>query len=109
MSSQRDNLEALTAANRAAVEGIKAVTECQAKILQETMQALAAAMNARAKVTSPQQMITTEAEPGCVLIAPVAAPATTADFTVAHSHRESSGARPDPNVAKLTPRCDAIA
>lgn len=62
VASQRDNLEALTAANRAAMEGMKAVTECQAKILQETMQALAAAMNARTKVTSPQQMIATEAE-----------------------------------------------
>ena len=62
VASQRDNLEALSAANRAALEGAKAVGEWQAKILQEMMQALTAALSARAKVTSPQQMVATEAE-----------------------------------------------
>ena len=62
VASQRDNLEALGAANRAALEGAKAVGEWQAKILQETMQALTAAMSARAKVGTPQQMVATETE-----------------------------------------------
>jgi phasin family protein len=62
VASQRENLEALSAANRAAVEGSKAVGEWQGKILKETMQALTDAMSARAKVTTPQQMLTTEAE-----------------------------------------------
>jgi phasin family protein len=62
VASQRYNLEALTASNRAALEGFKAVGEWQVKILQETMQEMSAAMSARAKVTSPQQMVATEAE-----------------------------------------------
>ena len=62
VASQRDNLEALGAANRAALEGAKAVGEWQARILQETMQALTAAASARAKVGTPQQMVATETE-----------------------------------------------
>ncbi|MCU0893496.1 MAG: phasin family protein, partial [Rhodospirillales bacterium] len=37
MASQKKNLEALTQANRIALEGMQAVAERQAKILQETM------------------------------------------------------------------------
>ena len=38
VASQRSNLEALSAANLAAMQGVKAVGEWQVKILQETMQ-----------------------------------------------------------------------
>lgn len=62
VANQRENLEALSAANRAALEGAKAIGEWQAKILQETMQAMTTAMSAGAKAGTPQQMVTTEAE-----------------------------------------------
>jgi phasin family protein len=62
VASQRENLEALTAANRAALEGVKAVGEWQAKILQETMKELTTAISGLTKVSSPQQMVTTEAD-----------------------------------------------
>lgn len=62
VASQKDNLEALSAANRAAVEGVKAVGEWQVKILQETVQELTTAIGGLAKVGSPQQMIAAETE-----------------------------------------------
>lgn len=62
VSSQRQNVEALSAANYAAMEGIKAVGEWQMKILQETMQELTAAIGGLAKVGSPQQMVAVETE-----------------------------------------------
>ena len=62
VANQRENLEALSAANRAALEGAKAVGEWQAKILQETMQALTAAIGGLATAGSPQQMVATQAE-----------------------------------------------
>ena len=62
VASQKDNLEALSAANRAAVEGIKAIGEWQVKILQETVQELTTAIGGMAKVGSPQQMIAAETE-----------------------------------------------
>ncbi len=62
VASQRNNLEALSAANRAAVEGIKAIGEWQVKILQETVQELTTAIGGMAKVGSPQQMIAAETE-----------------------------------------------
>jgi phasin family protein len=60
--SQKDNLEALNAANLAAVEGLKAVGEWQVKILEETMRELSAAISRLGKINSPQQMVTTEAD-----------------------------------------------
>ena len=62
VSSQRQNVEALSAANYAAMEGIKAVGEWQMKILQETMQELTAAMGSLANIGSPQQMVAVETE-----------------------------------------------
>ena len=62
VSSQRQNVEALSAANYAAMEGIKAVGEWQMKILQETMQELTAAIGSLANVGSPQQMVAVETE-----------------------------------------------
>lgn len=62
VASQRENLEALSVANRAAMEGIKAVGEWQMTILQQTMQDLMAAMGSLANVGSPQQMVAVETE-----------------------------------------------
>ncbi len=62
VASQRDNLEALSASNRAAVEGVKAVGEWQMQILKETAQELTAAIGGLTKVGSPQEMIAAEAD-----------------------------------------------
>jgi phasin family protein len=60
--SQKDNLAALNAANLAALEGLRAVGEWQVKLLEATIHELSAASGKLAKVNSPQQVITTEAE-----------------------------------------------
>lgn len=62
VASQRQNLEAVGVANRAALEGIKAAGEWQVKILHETMQQLTAAIEALAKQGSPQEAVVTETE-----------------------------------------------
>jgi len=62
VASQRDNLEALSASNRAAMEGMKAVAEWQVKILQETVKELSSALGGLGKVGSPQQMVAAETD-----------------------------------------------
>lgn len=62
VASQRENVEALSTANRAAMEGIKAVGEWQMTIFQQTMQELTTAMGSLANVHSPQQMVAAETE-----------------------------------------------
>ena len=62
VASQRDNLEALSASNRAALAGMKAVGEWQVKILQETMQELTAAISGLTKGGSPQEIAAAETE-----------------------------------------------
>jgi len=59
---QRENLEALSASNRAALAGMKAVGEWQVKILQETMQGLTTAISNLTKGGSPQEIAAAEAE-----------------------------------------------
>lgn len=55
ISSQQKNLEALTAANQSALEGIQAVVTRQAEIMQQTMNATASAVEDLSKSTSPQE------------------------------------------------------
>ena len=62
VQSQRKNLEALTAANRVAFEGVQAVAKRQAEILQETMNEAAGALDAVAKSGSPQEAAAKQAE-----------------------------------------------
>jgi phasin family protein len=62
VASQRDNLEALTAANQAAVDGFKAAAQWQQKIFQETLRELGEAITARSHSVSPQPWGATEAE-----------------------------------------------
>ncbi len=62
VASQRENLEALSASNRAALAGMKAVGEWQVKILQETMQGLTTAISNLTKGGSPQEIAAAEAE-----------------------------------------------
>lgn len=62
VASQRDNLEALSTANRAALDGMKAVGEWQVKLLQETMRELRAAIETVAKGGSAQDIVAAETE-----------------------------------------------
>ena len=62
VASQRENLEALSTANRAALEGVKAVGEWQAKLLQETMRELRAAIEALANGGPAQDIVATETD-----------------------------------------------
>ncbi|HYN77196.1 MAG TPA: TIGR01841 family phasin [Lamprocystis sp. (in: g-proteobacteria)] len=62
VASQRDNLEALSASNRAAFEGFKAVGEWQVKLLQETMLELSTAISGLALANSPQSFVNAETE-----------------------------------------------
>ncbi len=62
VESQRKNLEALTNANRVAIEGVQAVAKRQAEILQETMDEASAAMDKLTKAGSPQDAAANQAE-----------------------------------------------
>lgn len=56
VATQRDDLEALTKANRAAIEGMKAVAELQVKILKETMDEISDVAGGLTKAGSPQDL-----------------------------------------------------
>ncbi|MCM8594624.1 phasin family protein [Accumulibacter sp.] len=62
VASQRDNIEALTAANRAAVEGFQAVGQWQGRILHETVEQLKAAVETLAARGSAGDIAASEAE-----------------------------------------------
>lgn len=57
VASQKDNLEALTMANRVALEGMKSVAEWQVRILKETLTGLTRAANELAAVSTPQEVV----------------------------------------------------
>lgn len=62
VESQKKNLEALTAANRVAFEGLQAVAKRQAEILQETMNEASKAVDSVAKAGSPPEMAAKQLE-----------------------------------------------
>lgn len=62
VDSQRKNLEALTAANRVAIEGMQAVAKRQAEILQETMDEVSSALERFTKAGTPQDAAANQAE-----------------------------------------------
>jgi len=62
VAMQRDNLEALSASNRAALEGMKAIGEWQVKILHATLQQLNTAIEGLSCSGSPQELIAAETE-----------------------------------------------
>ncbi len=63
MESQRKNIEALTAANQAAVQGLQAVAQRQAEILSQAMSEVSAVAQQLASAsTNPQEMTTKQAE-----------------------------------------------
>jgi phasin family protein len=62
VASQKKNLEALTSANRTAIEGLQAVVKRQAEILQETMNEASKAVDALSKAGSPPEVAAKQAE-----------------------------------------------
>ena len=62
VASQRNNVEALAKASRAAFEGAQAVAKRQAEILQETMNQTAKSFDALAKAGSPSEVAAQQAE-----------------------------------------------
>lgn len=57
LNSQRKNIEALTAANRLAFEGIQAMMKRQTEILRQTMQEVAEATQGMTTSASPQEKL----------------------------------------------------
>ncbi|MCP4406612.1 MAG: phasin family protein [Gammaproteobacteria bacterium] len=62
METQRTNIEAVTQANKLAVEGIQAVAKRQAEMLSEAMDAVSEAAKEIASASSPQEFTSKEAE-----------------------------------------------
>jgi phasin family protein len=62
VASQRNNVEALANASRAAFEGAQAVAKRQAEILQETMNQTAKSFDALTKAGSPSEVAAKQAE-----------------------------------------------
>ena len=62
VASQKKNLEALTSANRVAIEGLQAVVKRQAEILQETMNEASKAVDQLSKAGSPPEIAAKQAE-----------------------------------------------
>jgi phasin family protein len=56
VEGQKKNIEAVTSANRAVVEGLQAVAKRQAEILQETMNEASKAVDTLSKAGSPQEV-----------------------------------------------------
>jgi phasin family protein len=62
VAMQRDNLEALTTANKAAAEGLRAIAEWETKVLKGAMEEVSKAAGALSKVRSPQDLVTEQAD-----------------------------------------------
>ncbi|MEK9723421.1 MAG: phasin family protein, partial [Rhodospirillaceae bacterium] len=62
VAAQRKNIEALTAANKAAVEGMQALAARQNEILQETMKEATAVLNDLTKIERPEDAAAKQAE-----------------------------------------------
>ncbi len=62
MAAQRKNIEALTAANQAAVQGMQAIAQRQAEILSQAMSEVSSMAQQLAGAGNPQEMTTKQAE-----------------------------------------------
>lgn len=62
IASQKKNVEALTAANKVAIEGLQAVARRQGEILQETMQEASKAVKDLSSAGGPQDVAAKQAE-----------------------------------------------
>lgn len=62
LESQRKNVEALTSANKQALEGVQAVVARQSEILRETMEEASSAITELSSAGSPTQMAAKQGE-----------------------------------------------
>jgi phasin family protein len=62
MAAQRKNIEALTAANQAAVQGMQAVAQRQAEILSQAMNEVSSIAQQLSTAGNPQEMTTKQTE-----------------------------------------------
>ena len=62
VKTQQKNIEALTVANQAATESVKALAQRQTEILQETMKETQAAIDALTKSKTPQDAATAQVD-----------------------------------------------
>lgn len=62
VDAQRKNVEALSAANRVAIEGFQAIAKRQAEILKETLDTLSGAISEIGKSGTPQDATAKQAE-----------------------------------------------
>ncbi len=62
IDAQRRNIEALTVANQAAIEGAKAVSQRQVKILEQSFEAAKKAVEKISKSATPQEAATKQAD-----------------------------------------------
>lgn len=62
VASQRDNLEAVSKANKAAMEGLKGVGEWQVTILKQAMEEISESAATVTKVRSPQDVVVEQTE-----------------------------------------------
>jgi len=62
MAAQRKNIEALTAANQAAVQGMQAIAQRQAEILSQAMSEVSSMAQQLAGAGNPQEMTTKQAD-----------------------------------------------
>jgi len=62
LSAQRRNIEAVTAANQLAFEGLQAVMRRQAEILRQTMEETSAMMSEMMTAGTPEDKVTKQAE-----------------------------------------------
>ncbi len=62
MASQRKNIEALTAANKLAFEGMQAVATRQTEILRQTMEEMSSMMSEMMKAGTPEDRVAKQAD-----------------------------------------------
>ena len=62
LDAQRKNIEAITSANRIAVEGIQAVAQRQTEILRQTVEESSKAMRDLVEAGTPQEKLTKQTE-----------------------------------------------
>ncbi len=62
VKSQQKNIEALTAANKAATENVKALAQRQTEIIQETMKETQSVIDSMAKSKTPQDAVAKQAD-----------------------------------------------
>ena len=62
VASQKNNLEAVTSANRIAFQGLQAVAKRQAEILQEMMNEASTAVDSLSKAGSPREIVAKSTE-----------------------------------------------